>query len=164
MGADRELTPPGQDRPAGPAPGSPQERPGQSQVWPVAVTRTLLFELIAVAAFSAGWEVTGARPAGAAQLVLAGAAGACMGIQAAAVRRLGRFSTTYLTGTMTGVMAGAVTGRRPEGLVRSAGVFAATLVGSAAPAWLPALLLIPLALVIALAGTRFAGNGNEPAP
>ncbi len=145
---------------------------GQWPGWPAAVTRTLLFELTMIAAFSLGWEATGGRPAGAAQLGLVAGAGACMGIQAAAVRRLGRFSTTYLTGTITGVMAGAVTGDRPEGLVRTVGVFAAliagalaaTLIAAAAPAWLPALLLIPLAAVIAVAASRFGRNGNEQAP
>ena len=65
-------------------------------------------------------------------------------------------STTYLTSTLTGLVAGLVTGSKPDGAKRSLGVLAAIVVGAVvaavllktAPAWLPAVVLIPLGLVI----------------
>ena len=59
-------------------------------------------------------------------------AGIAMGIQAATIRQLGEISTTYLTGTLTGVISALVTGRKPEGLERSLGIFAAVIVGACA--------------------------------
>ena len=69
-----------------------------------------------------------------------------MGMQSAAVRKLGGMSTTYLTGTLTSVIAGLVTRDRPSGFARSVGVLVAivpgavagSLVAQYAPAWLPA--------------------------
>ena len=61
-------------------------------------------------------------------------AGFAMGIQGATVRQLGEVSTTYLTGTLTGVIAGLVTGRKPSGLERSLGIFVALVVGACASA------------------------------
>ena len=121
------------------------------------VTACLAVELVVLAAFSAGWEVTGGRPAGASRMLLLAGAGVAMGMQSAAVRRLGQFSTTYLTSTLTGVLAGLVTAAKPGGLGRSLGVLAAIAAGAAAgavtadraPALLPLLLLTPVTAVIA---------------
>jgi uncharacterized membrane protein YoaK (UPF0700 family) len=126
-------------------------------LWPARVTVCLAVELVILAAFSAGWEVTGGRPAGASRMVLLAGAGVAMGMQSAAVRRLGQFSTTYLTSTLTGVLAGLVTAAKPDGLGRSLGVLAAIAAGAVAgtvtadsvPALLPLVLLTPLAAVIA---------------
>ena len=49
---------------------------------------------------------------------------AAMGLQAAAVRHLGQMSTTYLTSTLTALVAGLVTGSKPDGMARSLGVLA----------------------------------------
>jgi uncharacterized membrane protein YoaK (UPF0700 family) len=124
--------------------------------WPPSVTVTLAVELVILAAFSVGWELAGTRPAEGGQLALLAVLAAAMGLQAAAVRRLGQMSTTYLTSTLTAVVAGLVTGSKPDGMARSLGVLAALIAGAIAAsvllagarAWLPLVILLPLGLVI----------------
>lgn len=93
----RIAGPPGKDRP----------------VWAIRVTVALLAELIALGALLAGWEVDGIRPGGGREFGLLAAAVLAMGVQAGAVRAIGipGLSTTYLTGTLTGVLAELVTTR-----------------------------------------------------
>jgi uncharacterized membrane protein YoaK (UPF0700 family) len=82
-----------------------------------------------------------------------------MGMQGAAVRQLGQMSTTYLTGTLTGIVAVLTTRQKPEGLARSLGVFVALIVGALiaatvtahAPGWLPLVVLLPLTVVLVVA-------------
>ena len=124
--------------------------------WPPGVTVTLVAELVILAAFSVGWELAGTQPSGSGQLALVAVLAAAMGLQAAAVRRLGQMSTTYLTSTLTAVVAGLVTGSKPDGMARSVGVLATLIVGAIAAsilleqarAWLPLVILLPLGLVI----------------
>jgi uncharacterized membrane protein YoaK (UPF0700 family) len=125
--------------------------------WPTRVTACLAAELLVLAGFSAGWEVVGGRPSGAARMVLLTVAAWGMGMQSAAVRRLGQISTTYLTSTLTGVLAALAVRAVPEGLWRSIGILAAIVAGAAAgavttdlaPVLLPVVALVPLAFVIA---------------
>jgi len=110
-----------------------------------------------------GWEATGGRPAGAWQLALLAIAALAMGLQSAAMRNVGTaLSTTYLTGTLTSVVAALVTRGQPNrrnGL--SVAVLVAAATGAAAggalltvlPAALPALPMTALAAVIAVAIT-----------
>ena len=138
--------------------GPPRPR---EETWPVAVTLTLVVELAVMGAFSAGWELTHGQPNGTAQLVLIVVATLGMGLQSAAVRGLGTtVSTTYLTGTLTGVVASLVATQRPRHLDhRGVAVITALAVGAAvggvllltAPAALPALPLATLTVVIATA-------------
>jgi uncharacterized membrane protein YoaK (UPF0700 family) len=67
----------------------------------------LLAELTLLAGFTVGWEVSGARPAGWAQFSLLATLAAAMGIQSSAVKDMGltEVSTTYLTGTLTGLVS-----------------------------------------------------------
>ena len=132
-------------------------RPHQaSGTWPPSVTVTLAVELVILVAFSVGWELAGTHPAGGGQLALVAVLAAAMGLQAAAVRRLGQMSTTYLTSTLTALIAGLVTGSKPDGTARSLGVLAAIIIGAiagslileGARAWLPLMILLPLGLVI----------------
>ena len=124
--------------------------------WPPSVTITLAVELVILAAFSVGWELAGTHPSGGGQLALVAVLAAAMGLQAAAVRRLGQMSTTYLTSTLTALVAGLVTGSKPDGLARSLGVLATLIIGAIvastllgeARAWLPLVILLPLGLVI----------------
>lgn len=83
-------------------------------VWPARVTAALAVELVVLAGLFAGWAVTGGRPSGWVQGVLLGAAAVAMGIQTGAVRGIGLsgLSTTYMTGTLSGVLADIVTGGR----------------------------------------------------
>jgi uncharacterized membrane protein YoaK (UPF0700 family) len=125
--------------------------------WPAAVTTTLAAELCVMGAFCVGWELSDGHPHGGAQLTLLVLLTAAMGMQSAAVRRLGQMSSTYLTSTLTGLLAGVVTRDLPDGLGRSLGVLAAVVVGALAGgvlattayAWLPALILLPLGVVVA---------------
>jgi uncharacterized membrane protein YoaK (UPF0700 family) len=125
--------------------------------WPPSVTVTLAAELCVIAGFCVGWELSGGHPKGGAQMALLVVLAAAMGMQSAAVRRLGQMSSTYLTSTLLGVLAGLATRTRPDGLVRSLGALAAIVAGAVAGgiltksayAWLPAVILLPLALVIA---------------
>ena len=120
------------------------------------MTVTLAVELVILAAFSVGWELAGTHPAGAGQLALVAVLAAAMGLQAAGVRRLGQMSTTYLTSTLTALIAGLVTGSKPDGTARSLGVLATLIIGAitaslvllGARAWLPLVILLPLGLVI----------------
>ena len=138
-------------------------RSGQDGTWPPSVTVTLAVEFFLLSVASVGWELTAGHPGRAVQLVLVAALAACMGMQAAAVPQLGHMSTTYLTSTLTGVLAGLVTRTKPEGLARSIGVLAAIVTGAViggvvvklAPAWLPAAMLAPLGLVIVLSVAGF---------
>jgi len=124
--------------------------------WPPSVTITLAVELVILAAFSVGWELAGTHPSGGGQLALVAVLAAAMGLQAAAVRRLGQMSTTYLTSTLTALIAGLVTGGKPDGMARSMGVLATLIIGAIAAsilleqarAWLPLVILLPLGLVI----------------
>jgi uncharacterized membrane protein YoaK (UPF0700 family) len=128
-----------------------------ARLWPARVTACLAVELAVLAAFSVAWEVTGGRPAGVTRMLLLATMSVAMGMQSAAVRRLGQFSTTYMTSTLTGVLAGLVTAAKPDGLGRSLGVLAAIAAGAVAgavtadavPALLPLVLLAPLAAAIA---------------
>lgn len=145
-------------------PASRAQRPSaHREIWPSWLTVALALEFCVLAAFCAGWELTGGHPGRGAQLLLLIPVGSAMGIQGATVRQLGEISTTYLTGTLTGVVAALATGRKPDGLSRSLGIFIAVVagaVGSAVitsyqPALLPLLVLTPLALVVWIASARF---------
>ncbi len=130
--------------------------------WPASVTATLAAELVVLAAFCAGWEAVQGRPRGAAQAVLLVVLAAAMGMQSSAVRRLGQMSSTYLTSTLTGVLAGLATRKAPDGLGRSLGSLAAIVAGAVAGGflaatsahpWLPVVILLPPCLVVAGAVT-----------
>jgi uncharacterized membrane protein YoaK (UPF0700 family) len=142
----------------GVAAGAPlaARRHDASGTWPPSVTVTLAVELVILVAFSVGWELAGTHPAGGAQLALVAVLAAAMGMQSAAVRHLGQMSTTYLTSTLTALVAGLVTRSKPDGMARSLGVLAAIIIGAIAGslilegprAWLPLMILLPLGLVI----------------
>ena len=131
--------------------------------WPPSVTVTLAVELVILVAFSVGWELAGAHPSAGAQLALVAVLAAAMGLQAAAVRRLGQMSTTYLTSTLTALVAGLVTGSKPDGMARSLGVLATLIIGAVvasvlleeARAWVPLVILVPLGLVIVVSVAGF---------
>jgi uncharacterized membrane protein YoaK (UPF0700 family) len=128
-------------------------RPNDS-VWPRAVTRALTVELIALAAFSAGWWATGNDPHGQMQLALLGADAVALGIQSSAISRLGvsGLSTTYMTGTLTTLVVALAQGRPPRDVLPSAqilvglfaGATAAAVLATHAPAVEPVLQLGPL--------------------
>ncbi|MGA5760623.1 YoaK family protein [Nonomuraea bangladeshensis] len=124
---------------------------------PRGVIAALAAELAVLAVFAAGWVAAGPRPAAVPLHGLLALAAVAMGLQSAAMRGLGGghpVSTTYLTGTLTGVVAALITVGRPQGArLRDLTVLTAVPVGAAggalvlayAPALLPA---IPLATVL----------------
>ncbi len=82
----------------------------QEGVLPPHVLWVLLAELTLLAGFAAGWEVSGGSPAGWAQFCLLATLAAAMGAQSSAVNDMGlaQVSTTYLTGTLTGLVSSLV--------------------------------------------------------
>src|SRR5260370_25697350 len=94
----------------------------------------LLVEFVLLAGFTVGWELTGAAPQGTAQFVLLAVAAAAMGTQSAAALGFGaRVSTTYLTGTLTSVVAAWVTPGRPARMQwREVSLLGALTAGAAA--------------------------------
>jgi uncharacterized membrane protein YoaK (UPF0700 family) len=125
-------------------------------IWPRRVTVALTVEAGVLIAFSAGWLATGGRPAGVAQDTLLAVAATAMGMQSAAVRRLGSLSTTYLTSTLTGLVVALAlrqrVGKEPRSLAILAafiaGAVAGAVVASYAPGWVPAVVLIPIGTVL----------------
>jgi uncharacterized membrane protein YoaK (UPF0700 family) len=156
---------------AGVAVGAPLAGRGKDQgvTWPRSVTTTLAAELCVLAAFCVGWELSDGRPRGGAELVLQILLAIAMGMQSAATRRLGQMSSTYLTSTLTGVVAALATGKMPDAIGRSLGVIAAMVVGALAGgimalkayAWLPAMILLPLGLVVAGSAATSARYGER---
>jgi uncharacterized membrane protein YoaK (UPF0700 family) len=126
------------------------------------VPGVLLVELVLLAGFTAGWELTGGAPHGGSQLVLAAVASAALGTQSAAARGLSaRVSTTYLTGTLTTVVASLFHPGARKVEWREATQLLALASGAAAgaglivtvPAALPAIPLAALILVIGAIAT-----------
>ena len=136
----------------------------QDGVLPVHVIWVLLAELTLLAGFTVGWEVSGAAPAGWAQFALLATLAAAMGMQSSAVKDMGltEVSTTYLTGTLTGLVSSLVSPGQdtPHGL-RRFGV----LIGLVAGASLCGLLVatasdgVPALPLAALITTIVAATG-----
>jgi uncharacterized membrane protein YoaK (UPF0700 family) len=144
--------------------------------WPAMVTAALGAEFALLAGLSAGWELTGTSPAGAVQFVLLAMAATAMGVQSTAVRGLGRgdFSTTYLTGQLTGLISALVTpgqrnwpGWRQPGplLTLAAGALVSGILIANAPAAVPVIILAPICLVLAVyTGARRERSREKPTP
>ncbi|TMC03207.1 MAG: DUF1275 domain-containing protein [Chloroflexi bacterium] len=98
--------------------------------WPGRVTAALGIEAAALIAFAALWHVGGGLE------VLIALAAAGMGIQSAAVRRLAvaGVTTTFVTGTLTSLMAGLAALRPTGGAALQAAVLGALLAGATAGA------------------------------
>lgn len=128
-------------------------------VWPRAVTRALVVELLCFFAFAVAWWVTGARPTGAVQLALLAANAVALGIQGSAVQRFGvsGLSTTYMTGTLTTVIGRLTSGGRVRDVRDSLEILASLVAGAVlaavlvdyAPMFVPLLQLLPVAFVVA---------------
>jgi len=82
------------------------------------VTGALALEGVVLGVMGAMWHVTSAAPdTGIRLVVLIALSGLAMGVQAAAVRHLGvpGVASTYITGTLTSLMAELVSWLRPRG-------------------------------------------------
>ena len=132
-------------------------------LWSSRVARALLLETALLALFLGGWLLSDARPDGVAAWALIATSGIAMGLQAALTRAIapGR-STTYLTGTLTGLLTElSALGVRPDWWHRAAIVLAlvgGALVGAIAftimPVLAPAIPLVVLAIVVLIAAAR----------
>lgn len=135
--------------------------PDDGPVWPPRVTVALGVELVPLAGFVAGWLACGGEPSGGVRLGLLGLVAVALGVQSGAVRtvRIDGLSTTYLTGTLVGVLAQMASIDRVPwpsvallvGLV--AGAAGAGLLVVHAADWAP---VLPVGLVVVvLAGAHF---------
>lgn len=102
-------------------------------LWPRQVTRALWIELAAFAVYAVGWWLSGNHPTGNAQLVLLSVNAIALGVQSSAVLRFGvsGLSTTYMTGTLTTMMAALAAGRHPRKVLPSAQIIAGLIIGAA---------------------------------
>ncbi|MEK6224745.1 MAG: YoaK family protein [Chloroflexota bacterium] len=133
--------------------------------WSPKVTRALAVEWVLQLAFLIGWLFTGANPDGVSAAALIAFSGLAMGIQAATARALAPgMSTTYVTGTLTGLLSelsalGSVSGdrlRRASIVVALAfGAVAGALALSTVPLLAPAIPLVVVGAVVVVAATRF---------
>jgi uncharacterized membrane protein YoaK (UPF0700 family) len=133
--------------------------------WSPKVTRALAVEWVLQLAFLIGWLLTGANPDGVSAAALIAFSGLAMGIQAATARALAPgMSTTYVTGTLTGLLSelsalGSVSGdhlRRASIVVALAfGAVAGALALSTVPLLAPAIPLAVVGAVVLVAATRF---------
>jgi uncharacterized membrane protein YoaK (UPF0700 family) len=146
--------------------GAREAEPGadenQAGVLPAHVIWVLLAELTLLTGFTVGWEVSGASPAGWAQFSLLATLAAAMGMQSSAVNDMGltQVSTTYLTGTLTGLVSSLASpgqdmphgGRRLGVLIGlAAGASLCGLLVATAADGVPALPLAALVATIVLA-------------
>jgi uncharacterized membrane protein YoaK (UPF0700 family) len=90
------------------------ERGRASGPWPAAVNQALAVEILSLGAFAASWHLIGTDRSAARIEILIALLAVAMGIQSAAVRRLGvpGIATTYMTGTLTSAVTGLVASRR----------------------------------------------------
>ncbi|TDC30435.1 DUF1275 domain-containing protein [Micromonospora sp. 15K316] len=129
-------------------------------VWPRRVNRALTLELLIFVVFVVVWEVNLPDHSERVDLVLLMLSAAALGVQSSAIQRFGvpGLSSTYLTGTLTSLIGG-VAARSPWHTLRpKAQVLLALMAGAAVgalaalhlTALAPALLIVPLLLVIAV--------------
>jgi uncharacterized membrane protein YoaK (UPF0700 family) len=147
-------------------------QPAEDQpLWPHQVSRALWIELAAFGAYAIGWWASGSHPVGNVQLVLLSANAIALGVQSSAVLRFGvsGLSTTYMTGTLTTMMAALAAGRHPRLVLPSAqiitgltaGAAAATLLAIYVPVIAPLLQLVLVLVVIVTASLRSAAANTE---
>ena len=147
----------------------------RASVLPAHVNWALFAELILLAGLTAGWEITAARPTGWAQFCLLAVAAAAMGVQASAVNEMGltNVSTTFLTGTLTGLVSSLVRPGQetPHGLRRfgvliglAAGAGLCGLLVATAPDSVPALPLAALVTTLILAAMPLRNGTQRSAP
>jgi uncharacterized membrane protein YoaK (UPF0700 family) len=144
-------------------------------LWPPTVTRALYVELAAFSAYAIGWWASGSHPTGNVQLLLLSANAIGLGAQSSAVLRFGvsGLSTTYMTGTLTNIMASLAAGRHPRQVLPSAEIISGLIAGAASATllaiYVPVLApVLQLALVLVVIGTATiksaaARTGARPA-
>jgi uncharacterized membrane protein YoaK (UPF0700 family) len=145
-----------------------RRRPGTrgSNLWPVGVSVVLALEVLVQSGFLAGWLNVRGHPGLTFEAVLVGLSALAMGMQSDAVAALGvaGVTTTYVTGTLTGLLRALVVGGDDvRDRVRRATVLAGLLVGAVvggvflveARRFAPVLPLAMTVTVLATAGLTF---------
>lgn len=133
-------------------------------LWPRPIVVALSFELAILGVFAVWWEITGGLPTNLATYAMLGLNAVALGVQSAAVLRFGisGLSTTYLTGTLTQLIASLSRRREPiQG--RSVLILLALIVGAGlgavvalhAPMVAPFVPLLLLAFVVTAAELSF---------
>lgn len=86
------------------------ERSPRRSAWPPAVTWAIAVEWVILAFFTLTWHWPGVTPTGITLFILIALSAVAMGIQSAAIRHLKvpGIATTYITGTLTSMVAGFV--------------------------------------------------------
>jgi len=149
---------------AGVALGTLMRDPDERHAWPARVWAPLVVGVVALATLGIGWEFAGADPAPGARYGLIVASGVAMGLQSAATRAapMRGISTTYMTGTVTRAVEGAVARLGPPARDRDdaaefrAGTWVVYVCGAVAGAfgeraWHAGAVAIPLAFTCAVA-------------
>src|SRR4051794_30878382 len=130
----------------------------EDSVWPRPVSGALGVQLLLLLVLAGGWWATAGRPSGLVQPFLLGLAAVALGLQSSAILRFGvsGLSTTYMTGTLTTLVAALAHGRHPPNVLPSAQIITGLVVGAGAAAVLiahaplvvPLLELIPVTLAL----------------
>ncbi len=131
------------------------------RVWPARVTTALAVEGGLLVALSVVWLLTGPTRGDSLDEVMLAMSSLALGIQSSAVQRFGvsGLSSTYLTGTLTTVVAGFAARRAFRLQVPGLLILVALVVGAAAgfavsavaPVFVPVVLVGPIAFVVCAA-------------
>ncbi len=148
-------------------------RANHASLWPSSVMKTLAVQLALLATAAVIWLALGGRIHGRWDLAFLAVAAGVMGIQGAAVRKIGvPVSTTYMTGALTTLLEALVTGRRLSRTETSAigglsALAAGALLGSVVlhverslALLVPTLALGAVVTILLWCGTR--RRGSEP--
>lgn len=121
---------------------------------------------------AAWWIALDGRPTNPQQIALLAVAALAMGLQSAAARELGNpaAGTTYLTGTLTGVVSALATRSRPDpvalvclgALLLGAGIAAGLLQAAPATAVLPPAVALAAVLIFSLRRSRTTTPTTTP--
>ncbi|NPC96836.1 YoaK family protein [Nocardioides sp. zg-DK7169] len=143
-------------------------------VWPRAVTIALAVELVLFAVFAAWWWAEGSAPGERVFLPMLALNAAALGLQSSAIQRFGvsGLSTTYLTGTLTTVVIRLTQGKGLRTVGHSLLILAGLVTGAAiatallelAPAAVPALQLVSVGGVLAVACLSRSMRPAAPEP
>jgi uncharacterized membrane protein YoaK (UPF0700 family) len=149
-----------------------EAQPGDG-VWPPAVTRALRLQLAIFMLFAIGWEATGGHPSSTVELPLLTFNAIALGMQSSTTQRFGvsGLSTTYLTGTLTGVVIRLTSGHGYRQAVGSlqilAGLIVGALLGGALTRWAPAgaplVQILGVGAVLVVVARSGAGGGRRAA-
>lgn len=139
-------------------------------VWPRRVTAALAVQLALQCALAVGWALTGGAAVGGVQMALLATAAASMGLQGAAVRGLGvTLATTYLTGTLTGLIANRTLSKPSRADAAGVAALIAAVAGAACggltlatvPLVAPVWCLVSVVTVIAIAEWRHRHSAHH---